>query len=52
MLRPEWKTFYRQLRIARREVQKAALDLLVFGTGAIFMGNNGIAKHIPLGEEK
>ena len=52
MTKTEWNAFYRRLRIVRREAQKAALDLLVFGTGAIFLGNNGMVKHIPLGGEK
>jgi hypothetical protein len=39
MTRAQWKRYYRQLRIIRRESLKAAMDVLLFGTGCVRVGS-------------
>lgn len=44
-----WKAFYRKLRIARRESLKATIDVVCYGTGVVFIPNNGDdPQHIPV----
>jgi hypothetical protein len=38
MTKAEWKRYYRQVRIIRRESLKAAMDVLVFGAGFVRIG--------------
>ena len=45
-----WKTIYRLLRIAKREGQKAATDTMIYGSGFVFIEEDGEAHHIPLGD--
>lgn len=43
-----WKRYYRLLRVARREALKSAIDMMCYGTGAVFIPNNGSdPRHIP-----
>lgn len=47
--REYWKIIYRTSRIARREAVKAAADMMMFGTGVVFIPNDGgDPKHVPL----
>ena len=48
MTRATWKTSYRLLRIARREANKAAQDMVLFGIGFTFISDDGVCKHIPV----
>lgn len=50
MTRREWKHWYRLLRIARRESQKAEFDMLLYGQSAVFISDNGEVSHVPLSE--
>jgi len=47
-----WKTYYRTLRIARRESMKVAHDMMIYGTGMVYVGEgakpDGVAQHIPI----
>jgi len=47
--RERWKKAWRYIRVARRESRKARTDLLLYGTGAVLVPNNGADPcHIPL----
>lgn len=50
MTRDQWKKTWRQLRICRRESNKAAMDTLLFGSGFVKIGPNvpDLIQHIPL----
>jgi hypothetical protein len=53
MRKQEWKIVYRKLRIARREAIKAAADMMMYGTGAVMVPNDGgEVKHIPISDIK
>ena len=41
-----WKLSYRKLRIARREALKAADDMMLFGTGVVYISQDGFVNHI------
>ena len=44
-----WKVLYRALRVARREGNKAAMDVLLYGTGAVFFPSDGAdPRHVPI----
>ena len=47
-----WKTYHRTLRIAHRESMKAAQDMMIYGTGMVYVGEDakpdGVAQHIPM----
>ncbi|WP_338615531.1 hypothetical protein [Pigmentiphaga sp. CHJ604] len=45
-----WRTYYRLLRIARREHANAYADSAIYGTGVVVYDDKGIAQHIPMGE--
>jgi hypothetical protein len=47
-----WKLYWRQLRIIRRETQKAYMDCLIYGTGFTHIGPDvpGGIRHIPVQE--
>jgi len=47
--RKTWKIYYRALRVARREANKASADMISFGTGIVCI-NNGEAKHVPIAD--
>jgi hypothetical protein len=36
-----WKTFYRKIRVCKRESLKAGNDMMVYGTGCVYVPNNG-----------
>lgn len=44
--RAKWKVYWRQVRIVRRETAKAARDMLIFGTGCVFMSGDGFINHV------
>lgn len=46
MSREAWKVYWRTLRIMRRESLKAAMDAMAFGTGYVFVSNEGFINHI------
>lgn len=46
MNREAWKFYYRQLRIVRRESWKAAMDMVIYGTGYVRVDDNGFVNHI------
>jgi hypothetical protein len=50
--RAQWKAFYRQLRIIRRECAKATTDLVLFGNCFIKYGSQvpDLIQHVPLSE--
>ena len=50
MTRKAWKAAYRLLRIARREGGKAAIDCMMWGTGAVLHKPNGECEHIPFAD--
>jgi hypothetical protein len=39
--RDQWKILYRAIRVARREARKVAIDVMVYGTGVLYVPNNG-----------
>ena len=46
-----WKATYRMLRIARRETRKACTDVMIFGTGIVFVPKDGSEpRHVPLAD--
>ena len=48
--RQVWKSIYRQYRIVRRESNKAFLDMVIYGSGAVRTASDvsdGIA-HVPI----
>ena len=45
-----WKQIHRALRVARREALKASMDVVVFGVGAVFVDENGVAKRVQVRE--
>lgn len=47
MTKEQWKWYYRQLRIARRESWKVCLDVMIFGAGAVRFDGEHIA-HVPI----
>lgn len=49
--RRAWKRIYRELRIYYREMNKASMDMLFFGTGCVLV-TNGNVKHIPIEQVK
>lgn len=46
MTKAQWKIFYRQLRIIRRESAKAAIDCMIFGCGFVRVSDEGFVNHI------
>jgi len=46
--RDHWRAIHRLARIARRETMKAVNDMLIYGTGAVFVPNDGEPSHVPL----
>jgi hypothetical protein len=46
MTREAWKAYYRLMRITQRETAKAMVDAMTFGTGAVFVSNDGFINHI------
>jgi hypothetical protein len=52
MTRKQWTVYYRLFRIQRREVNKATMDMLIFGTGIVRLdpGILGGVEHVPLME--
>jgi len=46
MNKVQWKIYYRLIRIARRESLKAATDAMIYGVGAVLVGD-GDPRHIP-----
>jgi len=36
-----WKKLYRAIRVSRRENLKAIEDMMLFGTGCVFVPNDG-----------
>lgn len=47
----QWKKYHRLLRVCRREAEKAAIDVMLFGQGAVLVPANGAdPQHIPLRE--
>ena len=38
--RARWKFLYRKLRVCKRETLKAGTDVMLYGTGAVFVPNN------------
>lgn len=46
-----WKAAYRLLRISRREMEKAANDVMIFGTGVVLVPKDGSdPRHIPFND--
>ena len=46
--REYWRVVYRMIRIARRETLKAAMDTMIYGTGAVYIPANGDdPRHVP-----
>lgn len=43
--RARWKKFYRYIRVIRREQYKAVQDTVLYGTGAVFVPENGDDPH-------
>lgn len=44
-----WKVTWRAIRVSRRETKKAAVDIAIYGTGAVFIPNDGgDPQHVPL----
>lgn len=52
MNRATWKWWYRKMRICRRETSKAAVDMLVYGSGFVQMGPDipDFVRHVPFDE--
>lgn len=50
MTRSQWKAWWRQVRIIKRESLKAAEDMWLFGTGYVKIGEDvpDLIQHIPL----
>lgn len=49
--RQQWKVIWRRMRVAAREAHKAHLDALIYGTGAVFVPNDGgDPRHVPIEE--
>jgi hypothetical protein len=50
MNRATWKMLWRQIRITKREVLKATMDTMVFGTGFCRIGDNvsDLIEHVPV----
>lgn len=46
MNRTQWKLYYRQLRIIRREAYKATMDMMIFGTGFVCVSDDGFVNHL------
>lgn len=52
MTRAQWKAGYRQIRIIRRESAKAWTDAMIYGRGAVKMGD-GVPdriRHVTVGD--
>lgn len=53
MNKKEWKKFYRLTRVARRETMKAAIDMMIYGTGFMKVSNDGSdPEHVPFEKVK
>ena len=39
---------HRLIRIAKRESKKAERDLIMYGTGCVYIGPDGEPRHVPL----
>ena len=52
MTKKEWKTIHRQVRIVRREIDKAFGDFIVFGSGACEISPTipDLIRHVPIDE--
>ncbi len=48
--RERWKALHRMQRVIKREQFKASMDVLVYGSGVVYIPNDGDPKHIPIGE--
>ena len=46
--RGRWKAYWRALRVARRETFKMSLDLLMYGSGVIFVPAQGDPHHVRI----
>lgn len=48
-----WKRVWRRIRVCRREGNKAIVDTMIYGTGAVFVPKDGSdPHHIPVDELK
>lgn len=46
-----WKKTWRAIRVARREVKKANLDAMIYGTGVVRLPNDDSdPRHIPIAD--
>lgn len=46
-----WKKYYRLQRVAKREAMKSLLDMTIYGTGAVFVPNDGSdPRYVPISE--
>lgn len=45
--RAKWKVLYRHLRISRRVAVAVLNDMMIFGTGCMFVGDDGDVRHVP-----
>lgn len=45
-----WKQYYRMMRVCRREVLKAAEDMMIYGTGAVFYGKGTGPRYAPFSQ--
>ena len=52
MTREQWKAYYRQYRIVRRETYKASTDMLLYGSGFVEIGPHvrDLIMHVPIDE--
>lgn len=50
--RQRWKFWYRQVRIIRREASKAHMDMLIYGTGYVYIGPDvpDYIQYVPIQE--
>lgn len=47
--REKWKLAWRRIRIFRREYAKVQIDMIVFGTGAMLIPDDGSdPSHVPI----
>lgn len=43
-----WKYYYRQYRIIIREARKTVSSAVVYGSGALYVGDDGDVAHVPI----
>ena len=46
MNRETWKIYYRQVRIWKREQDKAIMDAMIYGTGFVRVDSEGFVNHV------